>query len=222
VYSGSGSGTQFDPPASGAGAHPLISGSGWDTAWNTNLPTNTTFLEDNITCSANYETWTSSAGANETYGINCVNWYEAFAFCIWDGGRLPTEAEWEMATAGGTDNRLYPWGQAIPMASHGNCMSSGNSPFIAVGSYPAGMGRWGHYDLGGNMWEWGLDWYSDSWYDPGPGNPCNNWANLSTDTDRVKRGGSWYHIATNMRSANRAKHGPNNRQYDLGFRCARD
>jgi formylglycine-generating enzyme required for sulfatase activity len=39
---------------------------------------------------------------------------EAYAFCIWDGGFLPSEAEWECAAAGGPDQREYPWGSTDP------------------------------------------------------------------------------------------------------------
>jgi hypothetical protein len=45
-------------------------------------------------------TWTPSVGSHENLPINCENWYEAYAFCIWDGGFLPSEAEWEYAAAG--------------------------------------------------------------------------------------------------------------------------
>ena len=39
----------------------------------------------NLTCEPPYNTWTPSAGTQENLPINCVNWYEAYAFCIWDG-----------------------------------------------------------------------------------------------------------------------------------------
>jgi sulfatase modifying factor 1 len=42
--------------------------------------------------------------------LNCVSWYVLFAFCVWDGGRLPTDAEWGYALAGGSDQRAFPWG----------------------------------------------------------------------------------------------------------------
>ena len=108
------------PPSDGAGAHPLIVGTGWQAAWNANLASSQVELQSNVKCSATYQTWTDTVGANETYPINCVSWYESFAFCLWDGGRLPTEAEWENASAGGAENRLYPWGQQAPSASTAN------------------------------------------------------------------------------------------------------
>ncbi len=48
-------------------------------------------------------------GATKTKPINCLDWYTAFAFCAWDGGRLATEAEWNYAASGGSEHRYYPW-----------------------------------------------------------------------------------------------------------------
>jgi sulfatase modifying factor 1 len=93
-----GMGTQASPPAAGAGAHPRITGSGWDSTWNTNLPATTAALTTNLKCST---TWTDTAGSNESKPVNCLEWYAAFAFCVWDGGRLATEAEWNYAASAG-------------------------------------------------------------------------------------------------------------------------
>jgi formylglycine-generating enzyme required for sulfatase activity len=216
---------QYDgtPPTEDAATHPLIPGSGWQTGWNSNLPSSQTDLINNLKCEAIEQTWTDTEGDNEQYPTNCVSWYEAFAFCIWDGGRLPTEAEWEYASAGGHDNRLYPWGSEEPDGSpqRANMHSTADSPLIDVGTYPDGAGRWGQHDLSGSVWEWLLDWYESDWYS-GAGNTCSNCADLASTSNRLLRGGSSNNSVPNLRTANRDSWSPTGRFNVFGFRCARN
>jgi formylglycine-generating enzyme required for sulfatase activity len=208
------------PPPSGAGAHPLISGSGWDSGWDSGLPADQSALEANVACNSRFETWTSKVLVGETYPMNCVSWYEAFAFCIWDGGRLPTEAEWEYAAAGGSENRLFPWGSDAPQPLPANYSGNHNIPFLAVGSEPSGNGRWGHADLAGSMLEWVLDWFAGDWYTTS-GADCSDCANLTDASGRGQRGGCWIVGADYFRCAIRDSGPPEFRSSNHGFRCAR-
>jgi formylglycine-generating enzyme required for sulfatase activity len=167
---------------------------GWDTAWNASLPADTAALEAAVQCTS-YPTWTTAVGSNENEPITCITWFESFAFCIWDGGRLPTEAEWNYAAAGGSEQREYPWSTSGPMmidCSYANINASCGTPAPKnVGAEsPKGDGKYDQADLAGNVWEWTLDWYGIPY-----ATPCMDCADTTKGTGRILRGGSFYYEA---------------------------
>src|SRR5262249_38767704 len=105
--------------------------------------------------------WTTNPGPDENKPMACVTWYEVYAFCIWDGGFLPSYTERNYAASGGEEQRPYLWGSDPPDLNHAQycpvfCLPHG--PLLDVGSLsPLGDGRYGQADLGGNVWEWVLD-----------------------------------------------------------------
>jgi formylglycine-generating enzyme required for sulfatase activity len=220
-------------PATGAGKNPNNGADpGWGGTWNGLLPADQAALRSALKCNAVYQTWTDTAGGNENRPVNCVSWHEAFAFCIWDGGRLPTEAEWNFAAAGGAEQREYPWSNPpssttidCSYASHHDgtdCCGDGQAgcaltDVVLVGAKsPKGDGRWGHSDLAGNVNEWVLDWYH-----PAYPTPCTDCADLTTTTNRVVRGGSYYLPASAQLTSARRQNLPTDRFNTAGIRCAR-
>jgi formylglycine-generating enzyme required for sulfatase activity len=203
-------------PLPGVGAHPLIAGTGWGESWTPgeeNLPIDAATLRTKVTFNTDS---CPEVGSIETAPAACVKWFVAFAFCIWDGGRLPTEAEWEYASAGGAQNFLYPWGSQAPSDSLAN---TSGGPFMPVGSRPAGAGYFGHQDMAGSMLEFTFDWYSETFYLPGA---CVNCANTTPSSSRSARGGSWIYGGDVLRSAFRSPYPPIYYDINFGFRCARD
>ena len=243
-------------PSAGAGKHthlngglglvdvgaPVDAGVVYETGWVTSYDGHVAPTDANLACAnTSYpatwtNTWTNMVGSQENLPINCVNWYERYAFCIWDGGFLPSEAEWEYAAVGGSQQRLYPWGSTDPgtvcpgtgceyaiyscvypsSGTYGGVSCSGLTNIAPVGTAGLGAGYWGQLDLAGELWEGVLDWYTAYV------NPCVDCANLSeVSLSRMVRGGAYYEPL--VPSSLRYEYGPgsDDRSSVVGFRCAR-
>jgi formylglycine-generating enzyme required for sulfatase activity len=175
-------------------------------------------------------TWTAAPGAHEALPIVMVNWWEAYAFCIWDGGFLPSSAEWEYAAAGGSEQRVYPWGPADPATGNYaicNCVGATpfNPPIARVGTATQGVGRWGQLDLAGNVQEWNLDWGASCTGDclntgDTSAGACTDCAPFDDSRGRVTRGGAVSQNSPDMRPVVELLTGPDLRNWEFGFCCA--
>ncbi len=159
----------------------------------------------------------------ETQPLNCVDWYQAAAYCAWAGKRLPTEAEWEYAARSAGLVQAWPWGDAavdctlavFDEGTGGGCGGGGTS---APCSRVAGNSGQGACDLAGNVNEWCADWY-DLYTAATATDPVGPIA--SPGGLKAVRGGAWSDTAAATRAAARASQLPNSRYGTSGFRCAR-
>jgi len=205
----------------------VVVGQAYEPGW---IGSNDTYIaptSTNLACTRD-ATWTASVGSNENLPIDCVNWYEAYAFCIWDGGFLPSETEAEYAAAGGSQQREYPWGSTDPgtanqYAIYGCYYPNGSGCTLTfaniapVGTATLGVGLWGQLDLAGNIVEWTLDAY-------GPYlDPCVDCADLYNLSGQQACGGSNFQAsASQLLPTASGSFEPVGRGVEgIGFRCAR-
>lgn len=216
-------------PSPGSGKHTHVNGGaglydvyntanepGWLASWTAGI----NLLSDQSSCFP--LTWTFSPGANENRPMSCVSWYEAYAFCIWDGGFLPSGTELTYAAQGGAEQRVYPWSNP-PTATAVDCTlanyaTSGTTPCtgsaVDVGTFsPAGDGFYGQADLAGNLREWALDSDFSNFYGV-------DQTYLQDGNARAHHGGGFYDTPDVLIGAWLASSGTRGDE-QIGVRCAR-
>jgi formylglycine-generating enzyme required for sulfatase activity len=145
-----------------------------------------------------------------------LTWAEARDFCASQGGRLPSEVEWEYAVRG-PDNLTFPWGNEYH-AEYIVVDGAETSTLEPVASHPENASWVGAYDLIGNATEWVSSVYAQYPYDASDGREDLN----ATDVLRVYRGGRSDYQEWGTHASTRYRLDPNERNWFLSFRCVRD
>lgn len=148
----------------------------------------------------------------------------------WDanGYRLPTEMEWMWAAMGapadGQNGGTNTTGYAKAFAGSTGSNNIDNYAWRGSNSddtsHPVGTklpNELGLYDMSGNVWEWCWDWYSDY-----PRTTQVDYRGPGSDVFRVRRGGSWYYVASYCTVADRDFTNPGDNAFNIGFRVVRN
>jgi formylglycine-generating enzyme required for sulfatase activity len=162
--------------------------------------------------SSPYIDMTLGMGKAGGFPANSMQQYGALMYCKWlykKTGiffRLPTEAEWEYACRAGATT-TYPFGNdAKELGNYAWFNTNSENRYHKVGEKKPNA--WGLHDMLGNVGEWVLDQYSETYFTT-IGDKANN--PLIEPTNRYPRtvkGGTYQDEAKDLRSANRIKSDP--------------
>ena len=128
-----------------------------------------------------------------------------------NGYRLPTEAEWEWLARGG-ENYTYAGSNTVNDVAWSDTNNTGTREVKTKKANGYGL-----YDMSGNVFEWCYDWGNDNSVSSSTAD-----TGVSSGTDRVFRGGSWYTKNNFCAVSSRRHNYPFNCNSILGFRVVRN
>ena len=146
----------------------------------------------------------------------CYEYFENDVVCDFsaNGYRLPTEAEWEYAAKTNGQDRFTKFSGGNNADEVG--WSAQNSGAEVHEGGQKASNYFDLFDMSGNVFEWTWSWYAPYSYKiPNP------FIGPEKGTDRVIRGGSWFHPSSEMRSTNRQFAKPFKANNYTGFRVVR-
>ncbi len=153
------------------------------------------------------------------YPVVNVKWIHSDIYCReLRNGRLPTEAQWELAARlnpATNDLNLFSWGSEPVSSEWANYADSNIGDTVSVGEYPPS--QTGVYDLGGNVAEWVRDWYGP--YPLGEVVNPTGPTEAVDGTGKVIRGGSFQDTGLSLLSTNRDHFDAEMISSRIGFRC---
>ncbi len=131
--------------------------------------------------------------------VSNISWYEADAFCKWQGKKLPSYEQWWRAAINSNDYD-YPWGNsASNMDKRANFDSQ---KAVEIDAYPIGASQNGVLNLAGNIAEWGN-------------------VERPEDTKAINMGSSWQDPAYLFDINVKEKLPLNFSSVNVGFRCVK-
>ena len=87
-----------------------------------------------------------------------------------------------------------------------------------MGTPSLGAGRWGQFDLAGDVWEWTLDWAASTFVDP---SVDGAYLQSGGSYGRGIRGGVYSYSKETLLATDGSGETPWHNDGGLGFRCAR-
>jgi gamma-glutamyl hercynylcysteine S-oxide synthase len=159
----------------------------------------------------NWESGTFKQG-QEKYPVVYVSYDDMQAYCKWAQKRLPTEAEWQLASQG-SDKRKWPWGDEF----HGTSCNNSFNRLTPVDAFAKGQSPFGVFDLVGNVWQMTNDMYFNG----------SNYFTVIRGGSYYKPESSWWYIQGGPQPLDKTQIllmvSPGfDRSSTVGFRCVKD